>query len=145
MMPSLLRMADSLRHRLRRRRLSSDQASGKRGEDLAHRLLRRQGLTIVARNYRTRGGRGEIDLVARDGDTLVFVEVKSRASEEFGSPDRAVDQEKRKLLVRAAGEYAARARIPWERVRFDVVNVILTDPPSASRVAGAFRPRPPLY
>jgi putative endonuclease len=141
----LLGKVDSLRHRLRRGRLSADLASGRRGEDLAHRLLRRQGLTVVARNYRTRSGRGEIDLVAWDGDTLVFVEVKSRASEEFGPPDRAVDREKREFLVRAAAEYAARARIPWERVRFDVVSVILSAPPSVSWVAGAFRPRPPLY
>jgi len=141
----LFGIADSLRDRLRRRRVTPDQASGRRGEDLAHRLLRRQGFTVVARNYRTRGGHGEIDLVAWDGDVLVFVEVKSRASEEFGSPDRAVDQEKQAALIRAAREYARRSAVPWDRVRFDVVNVILADPPAVTRIPDAFHARPGVY
>src|SRR5450432_3006906 len=59
------------------------------GEDLAHRFLRRQGYTVVARNYRSGSGAGEIDIVAFDKQDLVFIEVKTRASDEFGSPDRA--------------------------------------------------------
>lgn len=145
MRQALLTLADRLRDRLRRRRLPAGLASGRRGEDLAHRLLRRQGLTVVARNYRPRGGCGEIDLVAWDRDTLVFVEVKSRTTEEFGAPDRAVDREKRNALVRAAGEYARRAGIPWDLVRFDVVSVVFTEPPAVTRTTGAFRPDRPLY
>jgi len=108
---------------------------------LAHRLLRQKGMTIVARNYRPRSGAGEIDLVGWEGDRLVFVEVKSRRGEEFGSPDRAVDREKREALVRAARDYARRANVPWERVRFDVVNAVLADVPQLRHLPGAFKPR----
>ena len=80
------RAADALRRRAR-----ADN-HGMIGEDLAHRYLRSQGCTIVARNYRTRSGSGEIDLVAWHGGVLVFVEVKTRESSEFGPPDRAVDE-----------------------------------------------------
>ena len=72
-------------------------ARGQLGEDLAHRFLRRHGCTVVARNYRPRHGGGEIDLVAWDGGTLAIVEVKTRASDEFGAPERAVDAGKAAL------------------------------------------------
>src|SRR5512140_2089746 len=101
----LLRFSDSMRHRARLRRWSPDLALGRRGEDMAHRFLRKQGFQVVARNYRARSGAGEIDLVAWEGSTLVFVEVKSRRTEEFGAPDRAVDRDKREALVRTAREY----------------------------------------
>jgi hypothetical protein len=81
---SLYRLADSARNLYRTRRSTPEQAHGRRGEDLAHRFLRRQGLTIVARNFHQRSGRGELDIVAWDRQTLVFVEVKSRASPDFG-------------------------------------------------------------
>jgi putative endonuclease len=136
------RLADMARHRARKRLWVPDQASGRRGEDLAHRLLRRQGLTVIARNYRPRSGSGEIDLIAWEGETLVFVEVKSRRSEEFGPPDRAVDHEKRASLIRSAHEYARRAGTPWDRVRFDIVNVVFFDPPSVTHLKDAFRPSP---
>lgn len=93
---------------------------------------------MVARNFRARSGAGEIDLIARDGDTLVFVEVKSRRSEEFGTPDRAVDQEKRNTLVHTALEYARRAGVEWQQVRFDIVSVVFNDPPSVVHTKGAF-------
>ena len=87
MISLLYRAADALR----RRSIAKDH--GRVGEDLAHRYLRAHGCTIVARNYRPRSGGGEIDLVAWHGGKLLFVEVKTRASEEFGTPDRAVDVE----------------------------------------------------
>ena len=136
----LLRAVDSLRDRGRRRVWTRDLASGRRGEDLAHRLLQEKGFRVVARNYRARSGAGEIDLVAWERDTLVFVEVKSRSTEEFGAPDRAVDREKRLALVRAAREYARRANVEWRRVRFDVVSVILVDPPALAHTRDAFAP-----
>jgi len=120
---------DHLRHIRRRRIWSPDQASGRRGEDLAHRFLRRQGFIIVARNYRLPSGDAEADLVAWDGDDLVFVEVKSRESADFGPPERAIGEEKRRHLLRVAREYTRKAQIPWEQVRFDVVTVILSKPP----------------
>ncbi|MCS6951991.1 MAG: YraN family protein [Bryobacterales bacterium] len=144
-MRALLRLCDALRHRGRERRWAADLATGRRGEDLAHRFLQQQGYIVVARNYRTRGGSGEVDLIAWEGDTLVFVEVKTRRSDEFGSPERAVDHDKRRKLIRAAGDYVRKAGTPWERVRFDVISVVLSAPPAITHIRDAFRPRPALY
>lgn len=140
----LYRAGDALRDHRRRQISDPDQAAGRRGEDLAHRFLQRQGLVVVARNYRARSGAGELDLVAWDRDTLVFVEVKTRATEEFGSPDRAVDQAKRERLLRAAREYARRAGADWRRVRFDIVNVVLEPRPAITLLRDAFPVRPAL-
>jgi putative endonuclease len=140
MLSLLYRLADHARNSARRRRWHPDLASGRRGEDLAHRFLRRQGFTIVARNYRSRTGLGEIDLIAWEKDRLAFVEVKSRVTAEFGTPDRAVDPEKQAHLGRAAREYARRAGIEWERTRFDIVSVLLTTPPQIELLRDAFRP-----
>ena len=118
----LYRAADALR-----RRWLADNA-GRVGEDIAHRYLRGRGCTVVARNYRPRSGPGEIDLVAWQGKRLVFVEVKTRATAEFGTPDRAVDAEKRAALERAARDYARRAGVGWEATRFDIVSVVLKRP-----------------
>lgn len=139
MMALLYRLGDALRHRFRLRVWPLEAARGRRGEDLAHRFLRRQGFTVVARNYRLPAGGGEIDLVCREGDALVFVEVKTRASEEFGTPDQAVDHEKEVRLERAARDYARRADVPWARVRFDIVNVVLREPPDVKIIKDAFR------
>ena len=89
----LYRAAD----RIRRKRYPENH--GRIGEDLAHRYLQRHGCTVVARNYRPPSGPGEIDLVVWEGGKLVFVEVKTRASEAFGAPESAVDEEKRVRLV----------------------------------------------
>jgi putative endonuclease len=121
---------------LRRRAMANDH--GRVGEDLAHRYLRRQGCTIVARNYRTLSGSGEIDVVAWQGDTLVFVEVKTRSSEEFGAPHRAVDAGKERHLGTAARDYARRAGVEWERTRFDIVSVVL-HPRRIEWIRGAFQ------
>ena len=75
MISLLYRLADFARDLRRARCATPEQAHGRHGEDLAHRFLRRQGLTIVARNFRQRSGSGELDIVARDGEVLVFVEV----------------------------------------------------------------------
>src|SRR5690242_11115021 len=106
--------------RIRRRRNPEDH--GRIGEDLAHRHLREHGCTVVARNYRVASGKGEIDIIAWHGENLVFVEVKTRATSEFGEPDRAVDMEKRDRVMRAARDYLRRADVPPERVRFDIVS-----------------------
>jgi putative endonuclease len=134
----LYRLADRARHRARMGRWNPAQAAGRRGEDLAHRYLERRGFTVVARNYRPPSGGGEIDLVAWQGDTLVFVEVKSRGNDEYGAPDRNVDQEKRAALLRAGRDYARRAGVPWERVRFDLLSILFTEPPSINHRADAF-------
>jgi putative endonuclease len=129
------RAADALRRRL----LRNDH--GRIGEDLAHRYLRRKGCTIVARRYRPRAGGGEIDVVAWDRGTLAFVEVKTRESTEFGAPERAVDEEKKIYLARAGRDYARRANVPWDQVRFDILSVILGDPPEIEWLRDAFRAR----
>jgi putative endonuclease len=95
--------------------LTSD---GARAEGVAAQYLMRHGLAIVARNFRTRGG--EIDLVARDGRTLVFVEVRMRRSEAFGGAAASITWRKRERLVRAAGAYLAMlGRVP--PCRFDAI------------------------
>ena len=136
----LCRLADKARDHARRRSWDTDLATGRRGEDLAHRFLQSRGFVIVARNWRPRAGGIELDLVAWERGVLVFCEVKSRASEEFGSPDRAVDHDKRKHLVRAAREYARRAGVDWNVVRFDLVNVVMEKPVRLKLLRDAFRP-----
>jgi len=128
----LLRLADAARHRARLKRVPADQALGRRGEDLAHRYLERQGFRVVARNHRPPSGDGEIDLVAWEGGTLAFIEVKCRSSSEHGAPDRNVDADKQRALVRAACHYARQAGVPLERVRFDVVSVVLEGRPKVT-------------
>lgn len=135
----LYRISDLARQAARRRSWPAEQAAGRLGEDLAHRYLERQGFTVVARNYRPPSGSGEIDLVAWDGDTLVFVEVKLRRSDEFGAPDRNVDREKQVQLLRAGRDYAHRAGICRDRVRFDLVSIVLARPPSVVHYRDAFR------
>ncbi len=134
----LWKVSDAARQFRQRHILSSDAALGRRGEDLAHRYLQSSGLSVIARNYRPGGGEAEVDIVARDGDIFVFVEVKSRASAEFGSPDRAIDGEKQKRIVRAAKRYAARAGVEWNCVRFDIVSIVMTKPPSIVHQQDAF-------
>lgn len=94
---------------------------GKAGEDLAVDALQRRGYAILDRRYRTR--HGEIDIIARDGPTIVFVEVKARESGRFGSPLEAVTGWKRRTLVGVAVDYLARHRLTDCPCRFDVVAV----------------------
>lgn len=128
MIARLYEFADLLRHHGRRRHMTVDHALGRRGEDLAQRFLQRAGIVIVDRNYRMASGGGEVDLIGWEADTLVFVEVKSRATGEYGAPDRAIGFQKQSSLLRAAREYSRHAEVPWERVRFDVVNVVFSTP-----------------
>ncbi len=130
----LYRAADALRHRIR------PDDHGQLGEDLAHRYLCAHGCTIVARRYRPRSGGGEVDLVAWHGKTLVFVEVKTRATAEFGLPERAVDSDKERYLRRAGRDYARRAGVQWDCVRFDIVSIVLTRPPLIEWYPDAFSP-----
>jgi putative endonuclease len=139
MLSVFYRAADALRHRRRLRLWQPDHANGRRGEDLAHRYLQKRGFVVVARNHRARSGIGELDIVAWEGQMLVFVEVKSRQTEEFGSPDRAIDLDKRDRLIRAGRDYARRAGVDWRSVRFDIVNVVFTEPPTVTHLRDVFR------
>lgn len=98
---------------------------GRLGERAARRFLRRRGWKFLAANYRS--ARGEIDLIGRDGDCLVFVEVKTRASERWSRPAAAVDADRRRRLSRAAIDYLTLLRRPPVKVRFDIVEVFLDD------------------
>jgi putative endonuclease len=122
---------------VRRRELADDH--GVLGEDMAYRYLRGHGCTVVARNYTARSGAGEIDLVAWERGVLVFVEVKTRASDDFGTPDRAVDREKQRRISIAAREYGHRAHVEAARTRFDIVSVVLESPPRIFWRRDAFR------
>jgi putative endonuclease len=97
--------------------------SGLWGEEQAEAFLKKKGYRILGRRVRL-GPRDELDLVARDGEALVFVEVKTRKSEDFGSPVSAVDRKKRHSLSRAALRYLGKLRYPEVCFRFDVVEVI---------------------
>jgi len=97
------------------------QARGKLGEDIACEELRRRGYAILARRFRTRTG--ELDIIARDGGTLVFVEVKARFSHRYGTAAEAITGRKRSKLVRMAEEFLLRSRLNRVPCRFDVVSV----------------------
>jgi putative endonuclease len=99
----------------------SRQSLGKHGEDLAVRELERRGYEILARRFRTRCG--EIDIIARDGDVLVFVEVKARAGAECGTAAEAVTPHKQRQVVRMATAYLAAHETGDRPCRFDVVAI----------------------
>jgi putative endonuclease len=97
-------------------------AQGDAAEDRACRHIEASGLTIVERNFRTRGG--EIDIVARKGDVLIFVEVRSREVPGFGTPEESVTPAKRRRIVGAARQYLS--KVPpssWREARFDVIAI----------------------
>jgi putative endonuclease len=121
----LYRIADRVRDTHRRKVWARDQATGRFGEDLALRFLQDKGFTIVARNYRMKGLPAEIDLIARDRDTLAFIEVKTKTRSDFGSPSRQVSRSKVKAMRRVARRYARRAGVPWDQVRLDLVSIVL--------------------
>lgn len=131
------RTAPSLNHR-NHRRSGRPGATGRDAEARAECFLARRGLMLVSRNYRCR--RGEIDLVMRDADTLVFVEVRRRTSRVFGGGLDSVDARKRARLVAAAEHFLMVHRIGDDRpCRFDVVAI--DGPPRSATiewVRGAF-------
>lgn len=119
------------------------------GERLAARHLRSEGYKVLYRNYRAVDG-GEVDIVCRDRDTLVFVEVKTRTSLAFGRPIEAVTMDKRYLITRGAMEWLRLLdfEMGTVRYRFDVVEVLLShgEPPEFNVVREAFEtPEPYLY
>jgi putative endonuclease len=97
------------------------QILGKTGEDLACRELERRGYAIVARRYRQRSG--ELDIIARDGPTLVFIEVKARDGRAFGEAVEAVTPVKRRRITELAVDYMMRHHLSDCPCRFDVVSI----------------------
>ncbi|GAB0107536.1 YraN family protein [Nocardia sp. JMUB6875] len=98
-------------------------ALGAQGEELAARFLREAGMEIVDRNWRCRSG--EIDIIGRDGEVTVFVEVKTRRGLTCGPPQEAVTYLKQQRIRTAAQYWLREQPGPWRRVRFDVVAVLL--------------------
>lgn len=97
---------------------------GKAAEEIAARYLAAEGMQLLERNAREGGG--ELDIVAREGETIVFVEVRSRRRGSRFSPEASVDGTKRRRLARAAGAWLARRGLSLARCRFDVVAVIVS-------------------
>ena len=98
---------------------------GELGERAAKKHLKRQGLKFLTANFRS--ARGEIDLVFRDDDCLVFVEVKTRSSEDWTRPAAAVNARKRRRLTQTALDYLRLLKNPPVKIRFDIVEVLLQD------------------
>lgn len=142
----LYRLADRARLSAYGRTLTPRAFLGIAGENIAHRYLQQQGLRVVARNWRTRNSSAEVDLIAWEekppgqltGPTLVFVEVKTRSSDEFGAPGRAIDTVKRRNMARAASEYLRRFAPGQERIRFDIISVVASEPPRIEHDRDAF-------
>jgi putative endonuclease len=110
---------------------------GKLGEDLAVEFLKKQGFQVLAQNFRC--PLGEIDLVAHDGKTLVFVEVKSRFVTGYGAPEELVSRTKQRRLTRLARWYLKQHRLENQPARFDVVAITWQDAgPKLKWIANAF-------
>lgn len=117
--------------------LTARQRLGRRSEALASRFLRARGYRLHARNVRCR--LGELDLVAWDGRTLCFIEVRATSSPDWGGPLASITAEKRRRVIRAARWYLARFRPPPEFIRFDVVAVDCSlSPPALELLQAAF-------
>lgn len=122
---------------LRRGRGLNNRATGDLGEDIAVRYLTKRGYELVERNYRTR--HGELDLIARRGDTLVIVEVKLRRSTAYGDPLEAVTPRKQQAIRMMTEEYLSEKDPSFQDLRFDVVGILLRGKrPEISHVEGAF-------
>jgi putative endonuclease len=115
------------------------QAFGLLGEDLACDALAQRGYTVIERRYRTRSG--ELDIIARHGDYLVFIEVKTRQTGSFGDPEESVTLQKQQRMVWMATDYLTRHALHEVACRFDVVGInTATEPPAITVIEDAFRP-----
>jgi putative endonuclease len=126
---SIADLSSRWRSRFLPSRISSRPQHLRRGihdEKLACRFLQRKGYKILYRNFKGRSG-GEIDIVCRDNDTLVFVEVKTRTREDFGRPFAAVDRQKQKRISRGSLNWLRMLDEPDILFRFDVVEVVIAE------------------
>lgn len=99
---------------------------GRTGERLAGKQIHREKGKVLYRNFRAPKG-GEVDIIYRDGETLVFAEVKTRTSEQFGRPGDAVNREKERLIIRGANAWLRELNHPKVLFRFDVIEVLLLE------------------
>jgi putative endonuclease len=98
---------------------------GKSGEEAATRLLKEEGYKIWERNYKTK--LGEIDIIAKDKDTVCFIEVKTRLSDRFGSPLESISVSKQKKIIRVALSFLKENNLLDKKARFDVVSVVYAE------------------
>jgi putative endonuclease len=144
---SIADLSSRWRSRFSLSRKSEHIRRGALGEKLARKFLRRNGYKILYSNFRGRRG-GEIDIVCRDGDTLVFVEVKTRGSEDFGRPLEGLRADQRNRIARGGLAWLRLLDNPDILFRFDVVEVLVSDgaDPRIELVRNAFQlPRPYIY
>lgn len=127
--------------RRRYRRLSEPDV-GRLGEKIAARRLRRSGYRIAARNFSCPCG--EIDLIALDGPSIVFVEVKTRRDDRVANPENSVHAHKRRQITAAAKYYLTATRAQDRPCRFDVISIVLRDgaEPEVEHFIDAFGPAP---
>jgi putative endonuclease len=141
----IVRRASAANLRRENERESATQKSkvGREGEEAAYWFLRERGMIMVARNYRPEGLRGEIDLIGWEGETLVFIEVKTRSSTELQVPEAAVDRAKERAVRAAARQYVHTARQHKAPLRFDIVSVEIVpghpEQPKIHHLRDAFR------
>jgi putative endonuclease len=135
--------------RLQKPRLRSAPAHlslGRKGESIAAAYLRKNGYRVLYKNFRSKRG-GEIDLVCRDcgAKTLVFVEVKTRATDAFGPPHYAVTLKQQDRIIRGAKEWLRMLSDPRVSYRFDVVEVLMQPIPAVNLIRGAFQVADDIY
>ena len=113
---------------------------GRRGEEAAYFYLRRRGITIVARDWRSGKARGDLDLIGWEKDTLCFIEVKTRSSREVATPEAAVDEDKIHVLRRLARQYLLATPLLPDQTRFDIVSIyyVNKEPETINWFRGAF-------
>jgi len=99
----------------------STRAIGRDGEEIAAEYLRNNGYRIVEKNYKNRFG--EIDIIAKDGNTVVFIEVKTRNTPSYGTPSSAVDSKKQQRIGKVAVTYLTKKGLTQHPIRFDVVSI----------------------
>ncbi|OZC70635.1 YraN family protein [Rhodococcus sp. 06-462-5] len=118
--------------------MATNQELGARGEELAVRHLEDIGLEVIERNWRHRSG--ELDIIARDGDTVVFVEVKTRSGIGYGTPAEAVTYTKQTRIRGLALRWLSLQQGPWVQIRFDVIAIVVGrhDDPVITHVRSAF-------
>lgn len=109
---------------------------GSKGEKMAAGFLKNKGMEILHQNFRY--GHKEIDIIAKDGDTIAFVEVKTARSKNFGSPEERVTPRKQKQLIEAANFFISKNQLDCEGFRFDVVAIDMKAGPKILHIKNAF-------
>lgn len=124
----------------------NSQELGKWGEGVAANWLRKNQYRVLRQNYRATGG-GEVDIVARHKPTktLCFIEVKTRSSEKYGRPSLAVNKEKERLVIRGALSWLRLLNMPDIAFRFDIIEIIASDPPEISMIEDAYHLPPEIF